>query len=720
MKHQVVSQGGGQGPEGNSGSKYKIPTLSFIALALPGCVQAAETAIVNKNLELKAGDWHSFSNQSEGMTPKEKVILDNYAVSASLFLNPLNEIRSTPLTIGGTSVLQNNAISSDGIVNKVEFAVTDIKSVDASGQSVSNTSTIISFRDDNVEPTEGEFDVTTRSFIFDSNLSTSAIRSETDEHTLVTLRGVDLNKQTAPFMIIVMDKLPANANIHEAMKDPEKVREVSIFNPVTGEELVVPQEEQTSSLPTSTPTPNELPLDIIELIGNLIEPSQGVSAQEPTPSVPMIEVDGLQIPDPKASNPELFDVTNPDSPIVQFANAFEVKPEDVGAGLHVEMETPDGMPAFTVLRTADGVALMMAQQGENGEWKWQASTLGKYWSAYGKHIGLSMNGDEWRYSNNKSFVLKYFTDGGILGLLGQVRPGPDIEERRPSGASAYLEFAKQSNMAFMFNNVVEPGKFPKGTTAENVDQWLNRRLSEIVDVIVQNKSDQPVYIQFNEATNEKGGWNSDNNPLKEKYGDQWMGEYLYQVLSNSINKGLIPNKDFFPLFNENSMFVSTNQQFLHSKLVEARESAFQRLISDPIMTDKLKSMGINNAEDLQIILGSQTYVNLDGRASNGINFVKDPSIKEINQLTDLFSDLGGVIFTEVSPQGNVSQKAVFLNKIVSVLKENPNLKGVLLWNVFNNPDDAKDKFMQSPTLLFNSDGTPTQLFFELLRETPTN
>jgi len=43
-----------------------------------------------------------------------------------------------------------------------------------------------------------------------------------------------------------------------------------------------------------------------------------------TPSMPMIEVGGLQVPDPKVSNPELFYISSPDSPIVQYANAFSV------------------------------------------------------------------------------------------------------------------------------------------------------------------------------------------------------------------------------------------------------------------------------------------------------------------------------------------------------------------------------------------------------------
>jgi hypothetical protein len=39
----------------------------------------------------------------------------------------------------------------------------------------------------------------------------------------------------------------------------------------------------------------------------------------------------------------------------------------------------------------------------------------------------------------------------------------------------------------------------------------------------------------------------------------------------------------------------------------------------------------------------------------------------------------------------------------------------LLLNIFNNPDDSKDRFMQSPTELFDSQGNPTRLYYALLR-----
>jgi hypothetical protein len=46
---------------------------------------------------------------------------------------------------------------------------------------------------------------------------------------------------------------------------------------------------------------------------------------------------------------------------------------------------------------------------------------------------------------------------------------------------------------------------------------------------------------------------------------------------------------------------------------------------------------------------------------------------------------------------------------------NPNLRGMILWNVFDNPEDYRgDVYMTSPSLLADKDGNPTPLFFELM------
>jgi hypothetical protein len=143
-----------------------------------------------------------------------------------------------------------------------------------------------------------------------------------------------------------------------------------------------------SAVATTPLAPTETPHLFEPTFTETLTPAPGeIPTETPTAtsSVPMIEVDGLQIPEPKVSNPELFDLTEHllaenNSPIVQFANAFGVNPEEVG-DLTPQLLTGIDGKQFVVLTTGDlsatanfdesGTPLLIAEQGENGEWEWK-------------------------------------------------------------------------------------------------------------------------------------------------------------------------------------------------------------------------------------------------------------------------------------------------------------------------------------------------------------
>ena len=78
-----------------------------------------------------------------------------------------------------------------------------------------------------------------------------------------------------------------------------------------------------TAMPTSTATPTSTPT--------------AIPTATPTP-IPTIQVGDLSVPDPRATNPELFDLRNPDAPIPQFVNAMkmagiEITAEQVAQGI---------------------------------------------------------------------------------------------------------------------------------------------------------------------------------------------------------------------------------------------------------------------------------------------------------------------------------------------------------------------------------------------------
>jgi len=346
----------------------------------------------------------------------------------------------------------------------------------------------------------------------------------------------------------------------------------------------------------------------------------------------------------------------------------------------------------------------MATQNENGEWVWQKATPGLYWHAQGKFMGVTLAGDETSNPSINSIVLKYF-NRGILSLRGQVRPGPDIKERKPSNAKNEFDLAKLNGMALNFHYLAEPGKFPSDVNKDNIDQWLNRRLSDTADMILNYKLDQPVLVVLNEAWEIGAKWNRDSNPIKDKYGEKWLEEYFYQAFSVFISRGLVPNKDFILTLNELEMFSNLyKQRLVHNKLLDARRSAFEKLIENPIYAQRLSDLAINRPEDIKIILELQEPENY-GELSM--------FFQQLNSIADSFSDLGGVILTEVNPK---TQKQKFLVYATQNLANNPNFRGIIFWNLFT--IDPSDISLTHVLELFSKDGSPTMLFYELLRENP--
>jgi len=95
------------------------------------------------------------------------------------------------------------------------------------------------------------------------------------------------------------------------------------------------------------------------------------------------------VPDPRVTNPELFDLRNPNAPIPQFVNAMkmagiEITAEHVAQGITYEaLKDKDGNPLVVAVYNlapalfpekyrdlAGPIPLIIAQKGENG-WKWR-------------------------------------------------------------------------------------------------------------------------------------------------------------------------------------------------------------------------------------------------------------------------------------------------------------------------------------------------------------
>ena len=432
-----------------------------------------------------------------------------------------------------------------------------------------------------------------------------------------------------------------------------------------------------ASAPTSTPAPSATPLPTATTAPTSTATPTSMPTATPTATptpIPTIQVGDLSVPDPRVTNPELFDVTKKGSPIVEYANAFKLNSADVLADLHPKVEKPQGMPEFITMRTTDGVALIMATQNESGEWVWQKATFTEYWRAYGKYVGYGLKPRHQR--NYGSYLSASRFKGGLMALTGALESGGPVKD-----AESFLQLADRNDMAFLMHYLLEPGKFPDGINAENVDQWLDNRLREMARLIKQyNQSPAPVYVEINEPGPHPGKWNPEPNPLRNKYGDRWLTESIKRVVQIlTIEHHLEIGKDYSILVNDDPR--DGKLESIYTYLSNTREE-----IS--------KEFGV----EVPIIFGIEVQSNL---------IAPEEVIKVANKL----ATTGGVFLTEVNPYPN-DQEGYFgqLNRLI----EQPNVLGFYIWKVVPEPDP--DEVDNHPSLLLNSDGSPTKLYYELLRK----
>jgi GH35 family endo-1,4-beta-xylanase len=96
--------------------------------------------------------------------------------------------------------------------------------------------------------------------------------------------------------------------------------------------------------PIPTPTPSATPLPT----ATTAPTNTAIPTATPTP-IPTIQVGSLSIPDPRVTNPELFNLTKPDAPIPQFVNAMknggiDVSAEQIAQGITYVSTKADGAP----------------------------------------------------------------------------------------------------------------------------------------------------------------------------------------------------------------------------------------------------------------------------------------------------------------------------------------------------------------------------------------
>jgi hypothetical protein len=222
--------------------------------------------------------------------------------------------------------------------------------------------------------------------------------------------------------------------------------------------------------------------------------------QTATPTVPMIEVDGIKVSDPKVTTPELFDLKNPDSPIVQFANAFGVKPEEVG-DLTPKLLKDANEEQFAILTTQDiaatanfdetGIPLLLTEKKENGKWVWkqanQRNLIKKLHPIFliGATAHYPIYGDEFNRPDLAGFLGDNFNSLILENHLrwnGVEKNQGVIDSTRMQQVKQIIEFAKDNNQTLLGQHLFFYTEYP---------DWLKngKFTKEELQKIIENRTD---------------------------------------------------------------------------------------------------------------------------------------------------------------------------------------------------------------------------------------
>jgi len=463
----------------------------------------------------------------------------------------------------------------------------------------------------------------------------------------------------------------------------------------TPESIELTPTPKPSPTPTITPTPQTSP------------------TPEPTP-IPTIEVNGLQLPDPRATNPELFDLTKKEAPIPQFVNALknagiELSPEQIAQGITYVSTKEDGTPLvdkdgnpFVVAvynldpslfpeqyrSLAGPIPLMIAKKGENG-WKWRTDRIIPL-RLFSGQINLIISNLESHYDRSGNIILNVFDGLSITWYLkwDLVETKQGIENYEEG--KKYVNLAKKNDMEPILGPIIYKYEYPAWLEQSNLsNEELEQAIRNRVRSILQRfKGDIKYAMVVNEFH---------PTPYEKDYLYSRLGERYVEIAFDEARKA---NPEAILIYNDGA--------------IESPRWPWYKSTYD--LVRKLKAKGLIDA------VGMQGHFNQP-------NWTKVPSNEEFIQAIRSFRQLGlDVYITEMDvslteKQGNdrfLHQADIYYNLIKTYLEETKDQKTRII-NFFGWRDNhswiEKDlgNYPNADPLLIDDNGNPKLAYYALLK-----
>jgi len=298
-----------------------------------------------------------------------------------------------------------------------------------------------------------------------------------------------------------------------------------------------------TAMPTSTATPTSTPT--------------ATPTATPTP-IPTVQVGNLSVPDPRVTNPELFDLRNPNAPIPQFVNAMkmagiEITAEQVAQGITYEtLKDKEGSPFVVACYNLDPslfpeqyrdlagpIPLIIVKRGENGWGRWESFTLKVSDKLINIPIGTLVGGygDAVNYQKIVNTQISHFSGGAVNFGWSLVQPLINGYNYNPADSDVNNILRKMDNQQFTIGmHVVTPIDVPnwlKQQSSTDVGESVRIRVREIL----QRYGSLRILSLVNEYNHPNGDF------FLEKLGDNYYLE-VFRLAREYGNNQLLMYNDF--------------------------------------------------------------------------------------------------------------------------------------------------------------------------------
>jgi GH35 family endo-1,4-beta-xylanase len=464
------------------------------------------------------------------------------------------------------------------------------------------------------------------------------------------------------------------------------------------------------SAPTPIPAPSATPLPTATVTPTSTATPTSTPTATPTATptpIPTIQVGNLSLPDPRVTNPELFDLRNPNAPIPQFVNAMriagiEITAEHVAQGITYEaLEDKGGNPFIVAIYNPDPalfpeqyrdlagpIPLLIAEKGENG-WKWRTDRIVPF-RLFSGQINLIISNLESHYDRSGNIILRVFDGLSITWYLKWDLVQPEQGTENYETGKKYVNLAKNNDMEPILGPIIYKYEYPAWLEQSNLsNEELEQAIRNRVRSILQRfKGDIKYAIVVNEFH---------PTPYEKDYLYSRLGERYVEIAFDEARKA---NPEAILIYNDGA--------------IESPRWPWYKSTYD--LVRKLKAKGLIDA------VGMQGHFNQP-------NWTKVPSNEEFIQAIRSFRQLGlDVYITEMDvslteKQGNdrfLYQADIYYNLIKTYLEETKDQKTRII-NFFGWRDNhswiEKDlgNYPNADPLLIDDNGNPKLAYYALLK-----